>query len=55
MSAQVDELAEVIWRASGRVRMSDALLIAKAVRAAGYERRRDRVAEQDEIRKQVRG
>lgn len=62
------ELAKVIWRSCGRVRMPDARIIAEAVLAAGYERRRDEcldpygrplfdesVAEADEIRKQVRG
>lgn len=29
--------------------------VALAILAAGYERRRDHVAEQDELRKQVRG
>lgn len=52
MSTQEQELAEIIRRAYMTGGFTD---VARAVLAAGYERRRDHVAEAAEIRKQVRG
>jgi hypothetical protein len=66
---RVDELADVIdvwWETTGkagdlRVLTYDAvdylasIPLARALIAAGYEKRPDHVAEADEIRKQVRG
>lgn len=50
------DLADVVMNAGGgHITFARAVLIARAVLAAGYERRRDHVAEADELRKQVRG
>lgn len=52
MTIQEVELAEIIRDAYMTGGFIEA---ARAVLAAGYELRRDHVAEQDELRKQVRG
>ncbi len=58
MTDRVDELADLIHDVSylgKQVSPGAAYAIARVLDAAGYERRRDHVAEQDELRKQVRG